>query len=240
MWSIGLKSRGRVGIGPIAGIELELVAASRRRRDQTAEVAVGLGVQRDGAAVVEHDIDRPRRGRPHPEMRPAVTQVFRADRITPRRRRVRGSAAWDPFEAGMSSPDPDRCCVPQESPSYCAGTCTNDAEIGAGRQLVRTARPAYPAHLPYAGPSVPLEDPGDLAAERTEQTFDSTGGALFERSAVNRAGLRRNGVAGLEVLAIDGTALDRLQIRHTAEVLGLKTRRARRNPTPAAGSRRAS
>ena len=118
VWSIGLKSRRRIGIGPIAGIELELVAASHRRLHQAAEVAVGFGIQRDRAAVVEHDVDGPRRGRPHPEMRPAVAQVFRADRITPRRRRVRDRRSGS---LGPGVRIEDGCCVPQGWSSYWPG-----------------------------------------------------------------------------------------------------------------------
>src|SRR5258708_5027720 len=70
-------------------------------------------------------------------------------------------------------------------------------------------------------PATPLlfstEQTGNLSPERAEEALNGPLRLLLERATMNWTQSRRLGIAIFEVLVVDGTALDGLQVRHAAE-----------------------
>ena len=62
------------------------------------------------------------------------------------------------------------------------------------------------------------KDPLQLLSEAREEPLHSATEFLFHRSLMNRTQVRRNLIAVLEVLDIDRTGVDGLQIRHLAQL----------------------
>jgi hypothetical protein len=52
------------------------------------------------------------------------------------------------------------------------------------------------------------EQTGDFSAERAENAFHDARGSLFQAALMNRAQLRRDGIAFLEILVVHRTAVD--------------------------------
>ena len=64
----------------------------------------------------------------------------------------------------------------------------------------------------------------DSAAEAAEEAFEHAFRALLQRPAMDRAERCRHFISILEILGIGGTAVDRTEVRHTAEFFGVEAR----------------
>src|SRR5689334_22872770 len=72
----------------------------------------------------------------------------------------------------------------------------------------------------------PVEDVGNLAAERSEYAFDGAPDFLLERAAMDRAEPARFGVTLLEVFRVDRAAFHRTQIRDAAQLHRMQAARS--------------
>src|SRR5690349_14818192 len=87
----------------------------------------------------------------------------------------------------------------------------------------RPALPAPLARLALPAPVAPSpKDPLDLPSQLAHPALHRSRDALFDRAAVQRAEIRRDVVAVLEVFRVDRTAVDRSRVRDLAERLFVK------------------
>src|ERR671922_298843 len=64
-----------------------------------------------------------------------------------------------------------------------------------------------------------LEDPAQPSSQPREEALEGAADTLLHRSLVNRAQAARNVIAFLEVLGVNGAALDGPQVRDSAQLL---------------------
>ena len=86
MRSVGLKTRGGIGIGCLVIVETEAIAgAGSCRGDQTAEVTIGLALE-PMIGITDDDADRAMAGSPNANVGTGRSQ-FSADGALPREHR---------------------------------------------------------------------------------------------------------------------------------------------------------
>src|SRR5205814_5853748 len=81
-----------------------------------------------------------------------------------------------------------------------------------------------PGALPFEAIGEDLlspKDTSDCAAERPEKSRDGASGSLLQRAPMDVAEPGRNAVAFLEILRVHRAVVDRLQVRHAAELDGV-------------------
>ena len=82
--TLGLKSRGGIGIEPRAAVDAETVSTPRVSRYDTAEVPVLIALERRSSATAIHDyVQFGCARRPHAHVRSTFANRFRANRETP-------------------------------------------------------------------------------------------------------------------------------------------------------------